>query len=109
MADPLADPVVDPAAGSSGPPVRHVILFRLYDDADPDEVLQRLRSLGDLPGLLAWRVERSLDERKGVVLVQDSLFASVAALQSFREAPLHVEVADFMSRHADWLVADYVQ
>lgn len=90
-------------------PVRHVILFRLYPDADPEEVLRRLRSLGDLPEPLAWRVERSLDERKGVVLMQDSLFASMSALQSFREAPEHVEVAAFLSRNADWLVADHLQ
>ena len=106
----MAEPPAGPAEGGAAEqPVRHVILFRLYDDADPDEVLQRLRSLGDLPGLLAWRVERSLDERKGVVLVQDSLFASLPALHSFRDAPRHVEVAEFMSRHADWLVADYLQ
>ena len=86
-----------------------MIVFRLYADADPDEVLQRLRSLGDLPGLLAWRVERSLDERKGVVLLQDSLFASMSALQSFRREARHVEVADYLSRHADWLVADHLQ
>ena len=97
------------AAPSGEQPVRHVIVFRLYPDADPDEVLQRLRSLCDLPGLLAWRVERSLDERKGVVLLQDSLFASMAALQSFRGEPRHVEVAEFMSRRADWLVADHLQ
>ena len=98
--------MADPSPTSA---VHHVILFRLYPDADADEVLRRLRSLGHLPGLLAWRVERSLDERKGVVVLQDSLFESGAALQAFREAPEHAEVAAYMSRSADWLVADHVQ
>jgi heme-degrading monooxygenase HmoA len=97
------------ADASSTQPVRHVILFRLYPDADAEEVLRRLRSLAHLPGLLAWRVERSLDERKGVVVMQNSLFASMAALQSFREAPEHAKVAAFLSRNADWLVADHLQ
>ena len=91
------------------PGYRHVILFRLYAQADPDEVLRRLRSLADQPGVLHWRVERSEDERKGTVVVQDSTFASRAALDAFRVAPDHVEVADFMCRNADWLVADYVE
>lgn len=88
---------------------RHIILFRLYPDADADEVLAQLRSLADEPGILRWRVERSLDERKGVVIVQDSLFASRAALEAFRVAPAHVTVAEHLSKNADWLVADYEQ
>ena len=90
-------------------PVRHIILFRVYPDADPDEVLRRLRSLRELPGVLEWRVERSLDERKGVVVLQNSLFSSLQALRSFRVGPEHVEVADFLSRSADWLVADHLE
>jgi hypothetical protein len=88
-------------------PLRHIILFKLYPQADPEEVLHRLRSLASEPGLLEWRIERSLDERKGIVIVQDSLFTSRAALDTFRVAPAHVEVAAFLSQRADWLVADY--
>ena len=97
------------ADGMSTGPVRHVILFRLYPDADPHLVLSRLRSLHDRPGVIEWRIERSLDERKGVVVMQNSLFESMAALHAFRRDPVHAQVADFMSRNADWLVADHLE
>ncbi|MCW2679904.1 MAG: hypothetical protein JWM62_1305 [Frankiales bacterium] len=89
------------------PGYRHVILFKLYQDTDVDEVLRQLRSLAHQPGVLEWRVERSADERKGVVVIQNSLFTSKAALDAFRVAPEHVQVAEFLSRSADWLVADH--
>ncbi len=85
----------------------HIIVFRLYEDADPDEVLGRLRSLADEVGLLEWRVERSLDERKGIVLVQNSLFSCREDLERFRVAPRHTEVSRYMSTVADWWVADF--
>ena len=97
------------ADGTGTGPVRHVILFRLYPDADPDLVLSRLRSLRDRPGVLEWRIERSLDERKGVVVMQNSLFASMDALHAFRSDPVHARVAEFLSRNADWLVADHLE
>lgn len=88
---------------------RHIVLFRLYPDVDAGEVLAQLRSLADEPGILRWRVERSIDERKGIVIVQDSLFESPAALEAFRVAPAHVAIADYLSKNADWLVADHYQ
>ena len=57
--------------------------------------------------MLAWRVERSLDGRKGRVLVEDGTFEDAAALEAFRASPQHAEVSARMSRISDWLVGDH--
>lgn len=89
---------------------RHIVLFRVHDHVNDDrvtEAVDRLRSLGASPGVLSWRVEVSLDTRKGRVIVEDSTFANAAAFKSFREDPLHAKVASEMSGMSDWWVADY--
>ena len=63
--------------------LRHVILFRLREGADADRALSLLRSFQP-PGTTKWVIERSVDERKGVVIVEDATFESQAALDAFR-------------------------
>lgn len=90
--------------------LRHVVLFRIYDevdDADVDGIVADLQTLGDLPGILSWHVERSLDERKGRVIVEDATFESEAALDGFRVSERHRVVAERMSTMADWLIGNY--
>jgi hypothetical protein len=88
--------------------LRHLVLFRLRPGADAEHAVALLRPLGDLPGITSWRVELSLDDRKGPVVVEDSTFTDAAALQAFREHPRHAEVSAWYAEHADWLVGDYL-
>ena len=86
--------------------LRHVILFRLHEGADADRALELLRSFQP-PGTLKWVIERSVDERKGVVIVEDSTFVDEAALDAFRVSPEHAEAVAFMRDNADWTVGDW--
>ena len=92
-------------------PYRHIVLFRVragVDERDVDGAIDRLRGLAGLPGVAAWRVERSLDTRKGTVIVEEAEFADRATYVAFRAHPLHQQVAGELSRIADWWVGDYV-
>jgi hypothetical protein len=91
-------------------PYRHVVLFRVYDEVTDEQYRQLadgLRSLGSSPGILEWRVEESLDQRKGRVLIEESTFESAEAVEVFRHLPAHQEVSALLAQSADWLVGDY--
>jgi hypothetical protein len=91
---------------------RHVVIFRFYpvvDDETRMEVIRRLRAFETFPGVLEWRVEASLDTRKGQVLFQTGLFDSRDSFDAYKESPDHIEVAQVMSSVADWYVADYLE
>ena len=89
---------------------RHIVLFRVYDEVDHarvDEAIERLRALGSLPGVIEWRVELSLDARKGRVIVEDATFVDHGSFEQFRRDPRHVETAEALSHIADWWNGDY--
>lgn len=89
---------------------RHIVLFRIHDGASDEQVtgaIDSLRSLAVLPGVVSWRIERSLDVRKGLVLVEDATFTDRAAFEVFRADPRHEKVAQQLSEMADWWVGDY--
>jgi len=89
---------------------RHIVLFRVHDDVDDERVaaaIDQLRSLAALSGVVGWRVELSLDARKGRVIVEDATFIDQVAFESFRRDPQHVRVATAMSKIADWWNGDY--
>ncbi|WP_345131551.1 Dabb family protein [Microbacterium laevaniformans] len=86
------------------------MLFRVHDDVDHDrveEAIDRLRSLAALPGVVDWRVELSLDARKGRVIVEDGTFVDQGSFEQFRLDPRHVVAAEAMSHIADWWNGDY--
>jgi len=92
-------------------PFHHVVLFRIHPGTPEEEIsgaIEALRALGSLPGITEWRVERSLDERKGTVLVQIGTFEDEASFQAFRSAPAHRAAGERMAAIADWLVGDFV-
>ena len=92
--------------------LRHVVLFRLHeglDDQSVAETIDALRRLAEVPGVLSLQVERSLDERKGTVIVENLEVTDEQALLAFREHPLHIEVVAFMRTIADWWVGDYLE
>jgi heme-degrading monooxygenase HmoA len=91
-------------------PLRHIVLFRFHDGVGAEErteAVKKLRGLGDLPGILSWRLELSTDARKGNVVVQNVLFGSSEDFAAFRSSRLHEETGQVMSGISDWLVADY--
>lgn len=83
-----------------------MILFRLREGADADHAVALLRSFQP-PGTSKWVIERSLDERKGVVIVEDATFDDQAALDAFRVSEEHRDAVEFMRENADWLVGDW--
>jgi Stress responsive A/B Barrel Domain len=80
----------------------------LGDDSAADAI-DALRRLANVPGVLSLQVERSLDERKGTVIVENLVVADEYALLAFREHPIHVEVVAFMRAITDWWVGDYIE
>lgn len=90
---------------------RHLVLFRMNDqvtDATVDDVVAEMSTLSEIPGVLSWSFEKSLDARKGRVLVEDASFADERAFAAFREHPLHRARAERMREISDWWVGDYV-
>ena len=85
----------------------HVVLFRLHDDADLDAAVAALDAAKPVSELVSWQVERSLDERKGRVLAQLSVFESVDAFRAWRDSDRHQAAAAHMREVADWLIADW--
>ncbi|WP_295820594.1 Dabb family protein [uncultured Microbacterium sp.] len=97
-------------ASASSALFRHIVLFRVHDDISHDrveEAIERLRSLASLPGVVEWRVELSLDARKGRVIVEDATFVDQDSFERFRLDPRHVHGAEAMSHIADWWNGDY--
>ncbi len=92
-------------------PLRHIVLFRVYADAPASTVEKAITTLMSLetnvPGLLEYRVERSLDERKGIVIVENALFESRTALRLFRESEEHQAVSEILKGMSDWWIGDY--
>jgi heme-degrading monooxygenase HmoA len=85
----------------------HIVLFQLHDDSDVDAAMAALNDARPTSGLVSWQVEKSLDERKGPVIAQISVFASVDAFHEWRESEPHQAAAAHMRDVADWLIADW--
>jgi len=93
--------------------LRHVLLFKFYDNV-PEETRARavaaLKELGALvPEVREWSVERDIGVRPGRNhdLAQVSAFDDQAALERYRVHPEHIRVRDLMATCCDWVVVDY--
>ncbi|HEY0889049.1 MAG TPA: Dabb family protein [Nocardioides sp.] len=87
--------------------LEHTVLFRLWPGADPDEAIDVIdRARPDDPGVLSWRVSRSVDDRKGIVLLERAIFADRSTFERFLETPAHRSAGRYMAQCSDWLVAD---
>jgi len=89
------------------PHFHHVVLFTVHDAADVDAAMAALNDARPTSGLVSWRVARSLDERKGPVIAQVSVFDSVDAFRRWRDSELHQAAVAHLRRVADWLIADW--
>jgi hypothetical protein len=90
--------------------IRHIVLFRFYQDVDEEHRMQAIHAietLRDRSGIIDWRFEASLDQRKGVVVAQNVLFATLEDFEGYRDDPRHVAAGLTLAALADWLVADY--
>jgi heme-degrading monooxygenase HmoA len=85
----------------------HVVLFRLHKGADVEAAFAVLAAAEPTSGLVSWRIERSLDERKGVVLAELAVFESADAFRAWRDSELHATAVAHLSSVADWLIADW--
>lgn len=94
-------------------PFRHIILFKLHEGLDPEleiKAIQLLQELGkEDEGVLEWRVKRSIDIRKGIIIVENGLFKDKQAFEIFRKSDKHLETVNFMKEIADWTVGDYIE
>ena len=91
------------------PTYRHIVLFRFRDTADAHAraaAYDAVDATGSAPGIVSWRLDWSLDTRKGPVLVQDAVFDSRAAFEAWRDSEPHRRAGQVMSQVADWLVGD---
>lgn len=89
---------------------RHLVLFRVHDEtseAEVEDALRALRQLGHEIDAESWRVERSLDTRKGRVIIEEATFSDDNSFRRFRSHPAHIAAAHDMARIADWWVGDY--
>jgi hypothetical protein len=89
---------------------RHIVLFRIHDGVTNDRIaaaIAQLESLSTLPGMVSMRIERSLDGRKGRVVIEDATFVDAEVFAAFRAAPSHVAAAAEMAEISDWWVGDY--
>ena len=91
---------------------RHIILFKIRDNVDNEKIdaaVHLLKQLGEgNEDILEWEVEKSLDSRKGIVIVENSLFTNKGALDAFSSSEKHKKVGEFMKQISDWLIGDYV-
>ncbi|CAL4860852.1 Dabb family protein [Microbacterium sp. MM2322] len=90
---------------------RHVVLFRIHHDVEENDVtgaIDQLRTLADLPGITKWEVARSLDERKGRIIIEEATFTDITAFTAFRTHPRHQRVAAHMATISDWWIGDHL-
>lgn len=89
---------------------RHIVLFRMRHVATENDIegaQQALRALGGFAEVASWKVERSLDARKGVMLVEDATFADAQDFELWRARAAHGATAALLSEISDWWVGDY--
>lgn len=89
---------------------RHIVLFRIHDGVDDgfiDGVVDMMETFLLFPGVVSWVATRSLDERKGRVIIEDATFESREAFEAFRDDPAHLSMARTMSAISDWWIGDY--
>jgi hypothetical protein len=90
--------------------LRHIVLFKTYDGTTQetiDRALVLMRLMCEAPQVLHSEVGVSQDTRKGIILFELVDFADEAAFEAFKKTQAHVDYAEFIRDHADWIIADY--
>ncbi len=93
------------------------ILFVVFHQNTPEEererILQLHKALGEKcggakAGIVMWKVEKNLDTRKGIHIIQMSIFKNKEAFENFRGHEAHKDFAQGFSKVADWIVGDFI-
>jgi len=95
-------------------PLVHVVLVSFHDHVPPErreELRTKQNALGERcggrdAGILAWRSDYNLDQRKNYHLMQFSVFRDRDAFERFRVHSAHTELGAEMRELADWVVGD---
>ena len=79
--------------------VKHIILWKLKDEANTDGVKAGIKQgleglMGKIPGLLEIKVQTACIDSSNVDVMLYSVFESAEALKGYSVHPAHVEVAD---------------
>lgn len=94
-------------------PLRHIVFFIMRDGVGETQIkdaLSRLQKLGHgRQGIKFWDVRRSMDSRKGNIIVQNSVYESLEDFEKFRKSKEHMQFAEFMKTISDWSVGDYIE
>lgn len=95
----------------------HAVLISFGSDVPEEmreEIYTKYQTLdracgGEEAGILFWKVEKNLDLRKNVHLVELAIFKDNNALQAFRFHPGHKEITDLVSAspQTKWWVGDF--
>ena len=64
-------------------------------------------AIGEAAEGLKARAAGAMDERKGTVIAQVSVFVSVDAFHAWRDSELHRAAVAHLREVADWLIADW--
>lgn len=91
-------------------PYVHVLMFKFRDEASKEEIdtsIEMAKKLGELPGIVGWNIQESIDQRKGRTVIELGVFESGQAFLDFRDHPVHQEFATYVRDYADWNIVDF--
>ena len=75
-----------------------------------DKAIQVLQKLGEgNKDILDWKIEKSIDNRKNTVLIENGLFTDEESFRVFWDSNKHHEAGEFMKQISDWLIGDYIE
>ncbi len=93
----------------------HIVLISFHEQTPEDvrkEIYEDFQTLGERcggkdAGILFWKVEKNLDLRKNVHLVQLAIFENDDAFQRYRAHAAHTEIANKLKEAANWQVGQF--
>lgn len=93
-------------------PLRHIVIFTMRPnttEAQINTALEKLIDFGKITeGVRYWAAKRSLDSRKGTIIVLNCAFDSVESFEKYRHSKTQAEFAEYMTKIADWFTGDYL-
>ena len=92
----------------------HVVLMTFHQTVAQETreaIREKIAALGPAcggrdAGILYWRADWNLDQRKGYHLMLLAIFDDETAFHRFRLHPAHVEFGTEIRQVADWIVGD---